>query len=373
MHVLALSLGRTILEPHSRERERMSGYAHALSSYHLIVLTRRRHGFTESVHEGNLHIYPTNSRSRFMMLVDAYRMAKHITPETPSVVTAQDPFLIGLTSLFIARAKRARFHVQLHGDYFDSPFWHHGSPIKFLTLWFTRYTMNHACGIRVVSERIKRSLIKIGISEDRITVLPIRPELEKFLNVVRRETPRDTLTFLIMSRFSKEKNIPMMLHAFAKVYAGHPRIHLRLCGRGSEETRIRECIQKLGIESAVTIVSWTEQPEIEYADADVFLLGSDHEAYGLTLVEALAAGLPVVTTDVGCVGEIVEHDVHGIVVPPRDEDAFTHALERMIHDEAFRAASGRAGKETARSLATQSQDAYIHAWVASLHTGEEAV
>lgn len=373
MQVLALSLGRSILERQSRERERMRSYAKALESYHLIILTRREHGFMSEMHEGNLHIYPTNSRSRFMMLVDAFFIAKRISLKAPAVVTAQDPFAIGFMSFIIARAKHARFHVQLHGDYFGSKYWDYGSVMRPFKLLLARQIMKRASGIRVVSERIKKSLIASGVSEAYITVLPIRPKLERFIATPRTSKIGSPLTFLIMSRFSPEKNIPLMLRAFAQVHGNHPNTYLRIVGKGNEEKRIRSMVSALGIDESVTIISWTEHPEEEYANADVFLLASDHEAYGLTLVEALATGLPIITTDVGCVGEVVKGNVHGIVVSPRDERAYVAAIERMVMDSNFRSASGRAGRETARMLSEQTEQHYIKTWVASLSPVSEAV
>lgn len=354
----------------------MQEYAVHLKSLHIIVLTRKEHGYTTEIHEGNLHVYPTNSRGRIMMLMDAFRIGNGVVKKqggAPLVISSQDPFEMGLVALLLARKRHTTLHVQIHGDYFGSPFWRGYSPLRAVQLILARFILSRAPGIRVVSERIKKSLLKRGFTEKRITVLPIRPEIEAYLHTPHKEVTHTPFVFLIASRFSAEKNIPLMIHAFARVARNHQNIHLRIVGRGVEERRIRSLIATLGLQEKVTLIPWTEALETEMQQADVFLLSSDHEAYGLTLVEALAAGLPIITTDVGCVGEVIQGGVHGIVVPVRDEIAFTSAMERMITDSDFRSACSKAGKETAKRLASVSQEAYARAWVASLSHSSNTV
>jgi len=376
VNALTVSLGRNILDTKSRERERMRTYAQYLAEFHIIVLTRKEHGYREVQHEGNLHVYPTNSTTRLTMLWDAFWIGRKIAREkraSPLVISAQDPFEIGFLCLLLSFYKNTQLHIQIHGDYFGSSYWSRNSALRQVRLWYARFILNHARGIRVVSERIKRSLILEGIDEARVIVLPIRPELEIFLNAPHEIGEYTQFTFLVASRFAPEKNIPLILRAFAKLAVRHEHIRLGLVGRGQEEKTIRACISELGISEKVTIIPWTETVEKEMQRADVFLVASDHEAYGLTLVEALAVGLPLVTTDVGCVGEVVKDGTHGIVVPVRDEEAYEKAMERMIIDVAFRTRCSEAGRKTAYVLAQTSSEEYAQAWVASLSLGAETV
>lgn len=367
MNLLTISIGRNILRPESRERARMRLYASELKEMHIVVLTRREHGFREVVHEGNLHLYPTNSRSRAGMLFDAYRIGMTILRERGAMtISAQDPFFIGLFSLVLARRTGARFHVQVHGDHFGDSHWKEGSSLRPLWRMLARFVIARAARVRVVSERIKRSLTALHVDEARIVVLPIRPELETFLNTAHEVGDHDPFVFLAVSRFAPEKNIPLMIRAFARVHTEHPPTRLRLVGGGSEEGRIRALVHTLGLQDVVMLVPWTEAVEREMERADVFLSTSDHEAYGLTLIEAMAVGLPVVTTDVGCVGEVLVDGLHGIVVPVCDEDAYVKAMERMVTDLPFRRTCSAAGKSTAALLASVTPEAYAKQWVAAL-------
>ncbi len=366
MEILAISLGRNILQEKSGEHVRMQTYASMLEALHVVVLTRKSHGFSSVIHEGNLHVYPTNSSSRLMMLVDAYKIGKKILKKVQgdSVVTAQDPFEIGMVSYLLTLHTRSRFHIQIHGDYFGASKWQQGSLIRKIRRIVARKLIKRACGVRVVSFRIKDSLVKEGFAPQKITILPIRPALEVFLDTEHKENNDGKFVFLMASRFAPEKNIGMAIRAFSTVAKEFKNIHLKLIGRGEEEKRIRSLVNALGISEYVTVLPWTEHLADDMSSAHVFLLSSDHEAYALTLVEALAAGLPVVTTDVGCVGDVVQDQIHGIVVPVGDEVGYTNALRRMVIDTTFRLACKKACREKARELVVYSNETYTKEWVA---------
>lgn len=369
MDVLTISLGRNILKSGSREQERMREYVKYLEAFHIVVLTRTSHGYSEEIHEGNLHVYPTNSRSRFMMLVDAYFLSRKIAMQTRAtslVVSAQDPLEIGWLCLLISRIKNTKLHVQVHGDYFSSEGWVGNSLARRLRRHAALIFLRHAPCIRVVSNRIKKSLTERGVTAERITVLPIRPELESFLSVSHsfREVP--PFTFLYVGRLAPEKDISRILHSFVKLCVVQPLIHLRIVGDGEEKEKIKALIVSLGVSDKVTLVSWTEDVPHEMLNADVFLLASFHEAYALTLVEAMAVGLPLITTDVGCVGEVVKDEVHGIVVSEEGIASYARAMQRMITDIQFRKLCGERGRNAASLLAECKTDDYARAWVTAL-------
>lgn len=375
-HIITIGYARQALIAGSREQERMLRYAEFLTSLDVIVFTHKRDGLESVVSNKNLTVHATNSVTRLGMLFDAYKIGRHILKKYQKkdcVVSSQDPFETSLVGRLLTFSTGVYHHVQLHGDNFSDTTWFRESILNRVRMWFGLYILKSSKSIRVVSERIKRSLIEKGINEARITVLPIRPELETFLNTPHTVGDHNPFVFLIASRFAPEKNIPLMLRAFAQISKLHPDVRLRIVGKGSEEQKIRSLIIELGITPRVIMVPWTESVENEMQNADVFLSASDHEAYGLTLLEAMAVGLPLITTDVGCVGEVVKDGVHGIVVPIRDEKSFVGAMERMITNKDLREACARAGREVARVIATTPNEEYAQEWVASLSSVIEAV
>lgn len=366
MELITLSTGRNILKAGSRDRLRMALYARHVNGFHIIVLTHRLHGRQEEVHEGNLHIYPTNSISRITMLFGAFCSAYRIllrVERGSCTITAQDPLELGLLSYVLSKLTRTPYTIQVHGDYYSDA-WTEKSIIRRLRRRMIPFVLEYAHKIRVVSQRSKNSFVRVGIPDKKIQVLPIRPELDVFLSAGQYKKNPEAFTVLTASRFAPEKNIPLLVHAFAKLHAKHPDARLRIVGEGKERSVIEASINVHTLTDAVTILPWTSEIEKEMAHAHIFALASLHEAYGLVLIEALATGTPVVTTDVGCANDVVKNNMHGFVVPVNDENAFGEALIRMYEQEEFRIYAGLNGRLLGQALARVSEDEYAKEWVA---------
>ncbi len=374
MKILTISLGRRILDTESRERERMRSYAAYTEELHIIVLTRKEHGYKDEQHEERLHLYPTHSSSRTMMLLDAFRISKKIITEgSPFVISAQDPLEIGWLSFIISKVTGAQLHIQVHGDYFSSDNWVGNSITRKIRRRMALVLLKHVLSVRVVSKRIKESLIARGVDEKKITVLPIRPELENFLQTPYLVRSAPPYRFLYIGRLAPEKDILRIVHAFALLHTTHKDIELCIVGEGVLKEKIEKVIEEQGISGAVSLLPWTEDVAGEMSRADVFLLASQHEAYALTLIEAMAVGVPVITTDVGCVGEVVLDGVHGIVVHESGVVPYKEAMQKMIEGSAFRESCSHAGNETARTLAETTPLAYARAWVTSVSHANKSV
>ena len=108
----------------------------------------------------------------------------------------------------------------------------------------------------------------------------------------------------------------------------------------------------------------------ELSEWDILFLPSRNEPFGLVVVEAMAAGLPVVATRVGALLEIVDHQT-GVLVPPDDVDAMAVALRRLAGEPATRAAMGRSGRERVERLFTieKQADGVRRAYERALTTG----
>ena len=145
----------------------------------------------------------------------------------------------------------------------------------------------------------------------------------------------------------------------------HPHTQLVLIGEGPAESAVRKLVTSLWpTHSPVRLYPWQTHIASLMKAADIYALSSDHEGYAMVLGEALAAGVPVVATDVGCAGELVLPDVHGLIVPTRDVEAYANALSRLVSDTQLRTRYGTAGVETMSRFA-QSGDTYTKSLVAT--------
>jgi glycosyltransferase involved in cell wall biosynthesis len=135
------------------------------------------------------------------------------------------------------------------------------------------------------------------------------------------------------------------VHALGRV-RGHPFSAL-IVGDGPERQEIESAVHALGLETAVRLCGPRRDIPDLLARCDVFALSSRSEGGPISVLEAMAAGLPVVASDVGGVGEIVVDQQTGLLVPPGDPDALAAALERLLADPALRHRLGAAGRERA--------------------------
>ncbi len=340
MHVLMVSLERTVLNPDSDAAARMRRYAAALGRLSLVVLTRGG-AAAPVVLDARTIAYPTASRTRAGYLAGALRAARHAAEKggALSVVSAQDPFDTGAVAWLIARRRRAALHLQEHGDFFSLPHWRreaYGNRVRYplgLTL------LRHADGVRVVSDRIRAALVARGVPAARIAVAPMHTPLAAWAHAEGddlRARVGAARVLLWMGRMVPQKNLPLLLRAFARVRRQHEGVALLLVGAGPLAPQVRADAARLLPPEAVHFDAWTDAPARLMKGADAYALSSDYEGWGRVLIEALAAGIPIATTDVGCVGEVLEHDVTAQVAPVRAEAALARAIERALYDEGFR-------------------------------------
>lgn len=288
----------------------------------------------------NLHIFPLN---QFVFLFDAYRSAKRICQEHKiNLITTQDPLFTGLVGYLLKRKYKIPILMQLHGDYLDSEYWLKAGVIIFFINKLGKLLITKADGIRAVSSPIKSKLIKYGISEDRIWVIPVPVFLTKFVdfsspevgNIREKYSLNKGKVALFVGRIVKEKNIPNLLRAAQLVVGKYPETSFLLCGDGSERKNLESLSKKLGLKDNVFFlgnIPYTMLPNYYHA-CDLFILPSDYEGFGRVLLEAAMAKKPVVSTNVSGPSDIVVDNVTGFLVPPGDHRELAKKVIRLIED-----------------------------------------
>lgn len=151
---------------------------------------------------------------------------------------------------------------------------------------------------------------------------------------------------LYVARFQAFKNHAMLVEAFRLLLEQYPSARLVLVGSGPLRERIQQQAKSAGIEGRVLFlgeVPFNELPAV-YAAADLKVVTSDYESFCFAAIEAMSAGLPVLTTDCGWVPRLVA-DGAGVVTPVGDAKAFASAMERLARDSGLRKRLGAAARE----------------------------
>ncbi|MFI2205484.1 glycosyltransferase [Streptomyces sp. NPDC020192] len=171
-------------------------------------------------------------------------------------------------------------------------------------------------------------------------------------------------TVVTAGRLTAAHRYDRLVDAFAKVVAVHPDWTLRVYGRGRERRPLRRRIDELGLHDNVLLLGARTPMEPEWAKGAVAVVASGTEASGLTLVEAMSCGVPVVSTDCGhAPREIVTHGEDGLLVPEEGavEDALADALCRLIENDAERRRMAAAARRTSVRFRPQHIAAQYHA------------
>ena len=151
---------------------------------------------------------------------------------------------------------------------------------------------------------------------------------------------------LYVARFQAFKNHAMLLDAFARLAEDHPASRLVLAGSGPLRERTEQLAAERGLADKVLFlgeIPYGELPGV-YAAADVKAISSDYESFCFAAIEAMSAGLPVLTTDCAWVPRLVS-DGAGIVVPVGNAEAFAAALKKLADNPALRQRMGAAGRQ----------------------------
>ncbi len=147
-------------------------------------------------------------------------------------------------------------------------------------------------------------------------------------------SPRTTKRVLAIGRLAGQKGFDMLLDAWSKVEERKKGWNLRIVGSGSHLKRLQQQIQRNGIGDSAEIVPATKDVVSEYKNASMLVMSSRYEGFGLVLLEAMTAGLPIVSFDCEAgPGEIVVHNETGLLLPPEDVNRLAEALNTLMKDK----------------------------------------
>lgn len=277
------------------------------------------------------------------------------------LVTTQDPFEAGVLGWLLSLWYRAAFQVQVHTDIM-SPKYGAESFLTRVRVFIARMVLGRASCVRVVSSRIARSLAEAGIvQESRISVLPILSEANRDSagESLKERYPQFKHVLLMASRITREKNIELAIRAFKDVLRHYPEAGLVIVGEGPCLPRLKSFVEKNGLSKNVVFEGWKDSLGSYYASADLFLLSSDYEGYGLSLIEAARLGCPIVTTHVGLIGDLLGPSEAGIV-PPGDRDAFAKEIIETLGNSELRESRKMRAQSAAQNL--PSKETYLNTY-----------
>ncbi len=374
MKVLSIGTDRKLFEENSAVLERNIEYASRMEELHIIVFSLKKHQL-ESKKIGNLYIYPTNSLSRLHYVFDAVKIGKGLIENwklrnenlRDTVLSCQDPFETGLVGYLLVRKNKIPLQLQLHTDFLSPNF--KNSFLNMVRVIIARFLIPRADGLRVVNESIKTSIKKNFTSLKSIPeVLPIFVDIEKIMNTNSAINTGDrfshfTFIILVASRLAKEKRIDIAIRVLKKVIEKYPKTGLVIAGDGDEKHHLKNLVKKLKLKNNVVFVGWQTDLVPYYKVADTFLLTSEYEGYGMSLIEAGASGCPIVTTKVGIANtDLFRNGENSFVCGTGDEKCILDSILKMIRDNSKRELFKREMQVSIKNVVIKKQE-YVDKYV----------
>ena len=275
-----------VLDPASNAGKRMEWYRETLGDIDILLCRRNIFSFID----------------KFLMAQGMMWQKKY------DIITAQDiehAFLAWLLS----KLHNVSWQMQIHTDIFSPHFVQH-SALNKIRVALAKFLLPRADGIRVVSERIKNSILKtINYKLPTIFVMPVFIDAQKIKNMPIKTNLHKKyfgrFIILMASRITKEKNIALAIEVM-KELSTHPKNPLLvIVGDGQELESLKKIAKGLRLENSVSFLPFTDDIISYYKTCDLFLLTSNYEGYGMTLIEATLAGAKIIATDVGIASEIL--------------------------------------------------------------------
>ncbi len=320
--------------------------------YHVIASAGRL-AYSHTV-EGNLHLHllPAIGRRGWQFFLTSWFAILLAFAHRPDRVIAQCPVNGGIAAVFLGKLMRLPVLVEVHGaHYFQSigVGFRHRIGHAFYRL-FSRISFRRATRVRSLSSDMSERLAATYGEHIRskIVVVGNRVDLGVFSPVKRSYAVGDSINIVSVGAFSALKGHMLLIEHLLTRYT---KVRLLLVGRGPLHASYLERAQSLGVSDRLELRFAGTHSEVAdaLAASDIYVHPSFTEGVPRAILEAMAMGLPVVATNVGFLGGVVENGHDILLVPVGEAGAFVDAVGRLIESESLRQRLGGAAAETIQS------------------------
>lgn len=291
----------------------------------------------------------SESMHPFAVYKNAALLRRIMGPERPDVIHCHG-FAAGLAGRLAATGLRLPWVYSVHNFVMDQG--------NFLRQGLTRLgegLLSRQGGeIIAMSNALKDALVQIaGIAAERIHVIENGINLPKRGNgaSIRQRycISPDSLLVGTVARLIPSKGIEVLLQAAARLPRELKHLRFMILGSGPEEGRLRAQADRLALGNQVLFTGWQRNIADYYEAFDIFLLPTLSEGMGISILEAMAAGLPVLASRTGGIPEVIRHGQTGWLIPPGDSDQILEGLLYLSQNRLAAAAMGRGAKQEAEA------------------------
>ena len=326
MKKLMLSLDKKILDKDSRVAQRMIEYGKKDELF-IVIPGRENKHFDLSP---TVHVRSTggNKLQQFFRLKKFGLLA--IKKGGAEFITAQDPFFLGLIGLQIKKKTGKKLEVQLHGDFFGGDYYNKSGFKNLLQYHIGQRVVRKADMIRVVGDRVKKSLLEMGIDEKKIEMRPVVQSVSNEIAIEHQISlqgyfPESKKKFIFVGRLERVKNVHWLIEIFSEVLKVEKNYSLLILGEGSQREELEKFVKDKNLESSIKFGGYRILTPF-YKTADCVLFPSLSEGYGLVPMEAHALGTAVIMNDVGVANYELQPSEKVKILPINDKEKWIEAI-----------------------------------------------
>ncbi len=319
-----------------------------------LVLFEKKGVYLEQVPR-DIKIYDLNKKNRFSFFELIFKLAYKIYPEIkPDIVVS-----------FLGYANCITIISRIIAFVFKSAVIISEQNHRLLSLRFQRFKILKACLIKklypradiiiAASKGVREDLINsFSVSAKKIRVIYNCARVSLIKDLSRQPVndyfAEEISTIIACGRLTYQKNYPLLFQAFSKVLKEND-ARLLILGEGEEKNKLKSLANELGIQENVEFLGFKNNPFKYIAKSDIFVLSSLYEGFPNVIIEAMACGTAVVSTDCPSgPNEIITDGVNGLLVPVGDENAMAEAILKLIKDESLRRCLVESGRKRAEDF-----------------------
>ncbi len=368
MNILSLGLDRNLTNPQSVGAWRQVEYYRGHQTKVYVLET----GAPAQLRIENVETILPGGTNKLVVLVRTLRELL-FSPVKFDLVIAQDVLFIGLLGYVIARKNGARLITQVHGDYLDNPKWLNERKGNLVRNAIGKFVLKHSDGIRCVSKKIVDDLHeRLHVPSEKLLSAPIGTDLSMFTPEGDRADVGGPFV-LFVGRLLPEKSPFLYCDVMVELMREHVTLRAVFAGDGPLREELEKRFVDAGFGARVHFLGHVGGAELAkyYRSARVMLHTAGWEGWGMPMVESLACGCPVVTTDTGCAGEAVLHEVNGLITPIDDAPALLAATKAILEDDAFYARLHTAAPVEAKEWSFEALSKRIRGWYETIAKEKE--
>lgn len=298
-----------------------------------------------------LTVLPFEPRSKFDLV--AIYLLKKSFERIRSLGDPFSPLIIhshGSRAGLMARVAAVFGSKKVYTEHILDQNYHLKNPLnELIQKWIIKRQNKKTDIIIAVSNSVKKFLIKSGLA-DKSRVVMIPNGIEKKEGVTTKKIKASNKAPIIgtIGSLNKQKGQKYLLEALSILKRKYPLITLEIIGKGPERIPLLEKIDELNLEHHVALLGAKKETENYLKHWDVFVLPSISETFGISILEAMEVGVPVVASNVGGIPDIITNKKNGLLVSPHNPKEIAEAVENIISHPVMAAKLKRAGRETTK-------------------------